>query len=66
MKTVGLSAIGLLIAALILWAALIVIDTRARIVSTHMMTSQIYELVMRANPSASTPTNQSPNVPKKE
>lgn len=71
MKTVGLSAIGLLIAAVVIWTVMIVLDTRARIVSTHVMTSQIYERVFpeRAQkPPASppTPANQSPNAPTKE
>lgn len=68
MKTIGLSAVGLLIAAVIIYGVMLVADTRARIVSTHMMTSDIYSRVFpeRAKQPPATPANQSPNAPTKE
>jgi len=67
-KTVGLSAVGLLIAAVVIYGVFLLVDTRARIVSTHVMTSQIYERVFpeRAPKPPAPPANQSPTEPTKE
>ena len=74
MKVVAQVAIGIVIAGVVLYGAYLVVDTRARVVSTHVMTSEIYGRVFpeRVQPQKApaavgeppAPSNQSPPAPK--
>ena len=55
-------ALGVLVAAALIYGAVLVLDTRARVVQTHMMTTEIYGRVFPER--TQRPGNSSPDGPK--